>query len=215
MRMARISLIAFLALLCVPITAHARASIDYPIVKLRSLDKVTARTQVFEAQVGKTVKFGSIYIRVQACRKAPEFEQPESAAFLQVWEAVNEDGSTQNENQPQSEWIFSGWMFASSPGLSAMDHPIYDVWVLDCLKPESEQDQETVSDAGEGGKEKEEATIEITMPDSAEDAMQAPSEQEQEDEQEKATQNLLKNLLNPDEKPELNDESQTEDLTPN
>lgn len=198
-----------------PLSADARASIDYPIVKLRSLDKVTARTQVFEAQVGKTVKFGSVYIRVQACRKAPEFEQPESAAFLQVWEAVNEDGIAQND-QPESEWIFSGWMFGSSPGLSAMDHPIYDVWVLDCLKPESEQDQDTVAEDGEG--EGEEATIEITMPDSAEDAMQAPAAeeqaQEQADEQEKATQNLLKNLLNPDETPELADPDDAQNLAP-
>ena len=203
MMMFRAGLLA-LVVAFTPLSADARATIDYPIVKLRSLDKVTARTQVFEAQVGKTVKFGSVYIRVQACRKAPEFEQPESAAFLQVWEAVNEDSISQNE-KPASEWIFSGWMFGSSPGLSAMDHPIYDVWVLDCLKPEAEEDQETSAENGEG----EEATIEITMPDSAEEAMQAPAveeqAQEQADEQEKATQNLLKNLLNPDETPELTD----------
>ena len=110
-------------------SAYARATVDHPIVKLRSLDKITARTQVFEARVGKTIKFGSVYIKVQACRKAPEFEQPEAAAFLQVWEVP----VTSDKEKQQSEWIFSGWMFASSPGLSAMDHPIYDVWVLDCL----------------------------------------------------------------------------------
>ena len=116
---------------------HARATIDHPIVQLRSLDKITARTQVFEAQVGKTIRFGSVYIKVQACRKAPELEQPEAAAFLQVWETPpTSDGS---ESEP--EWIFSGWMFASSPGLSSIDHPIYDVWVLDCLKPENLQPQ--------------------------------------------------------------------------
>ncbi|MEM7651246.1 MAG: DUF2155 domain-containing protein [Pseudomonadota bacterium] len=114
--------------------AHARASIDYPIVKLRSLDKITARTQVFEAQVGRTIKFGGVYIKVQACRKAPELEQPEAAAFLQVWEVPGEDAIA----EPKAQWIFSGWMFASSPGLSAMDHPIYDVWVLDCLQTQAE-----------------------------------------------------------------------------
>ena len=116
-------------------TAHARASIDYPIVKLRSLDKISARTQVFEAQVGRTIKFGDVYIKVRACRKAPELEQPESAAFLQVWEVP----PGQDDQADKAEWIFSGWMFASSPGLSAMDHPIYDVWVLDCLRTEAEQ----------------------------------------------------------------------------
>lgn len=120
--------LAALILLC-PATSWAKASIDYPIVQLRSLDKITARTQVFEANVGRTIKFGSVYIKVQACRKAPELEQPESAAFLQVWEIP----AGQSEAEEKAEWIYSGWMFASSPGLSAMDHPIYDVWVLDCL----------------------------------------------------------------------------------
>ncbi len=98
---------------------------DYPVVKLQSLDKTTARTGTFEANVGSTVKFGSLFIKVQACRKTPPIGQPESAAFLQVWE-VNKD--------EEAEWTFSGWMFASSPGLSSMDHPVYDVWVLDCQK---------------------------------------------------------------------------------
>jgi len=112
--------------------SHAREMVDYPVVKLQSLDKVTARTMTFEARVGSTMKFGQIFIKVQACRKAPPIEQPESAAFLQVWEVTPED---------KAEWIFSGWMFASSPGLSAMDHPIYDVWVIDCLEAKSDKDE--------------------------------------------------------------------------
>lgn len=103
---------------------------DFPIVKLRALDKVTARTSTFEANVGSTVKFGAVYIKVQACRKAPPIEQPEAAAFLQIWEVTQEQ---------KAEWIFSGWMFSSSPALSYMDHPIYDVWVLDCLAEKGEK----------------------------------------------------------------------------
>lgn len=136
---------AALALLLCPAMAMAKASIDYPIVKLRSLDKITARTQVFEANVGRTIKFGSVYIKVQACRKAPELEQPESAAFLQVWEVP----AGQDKNEEIAEWIFSGWMFASSPGLSAMDHPIYDVWVLDCLSNEAEAPATAPAETGE------------------------------------------------------------------
>ena len=98
---------------------------DFPIVKLQSLDKVTARTTTFEAKVGTTIQFGPLYIRIQACRKADPIEQPESVSFLQIWEVPPETG--------KSEWVFSGWMYASSPALSAMDHPVYDVWVLDCL----------------------------------------------------------------------------------
>lgn len=115
--------------------AEAAATIDYPVVKLRSLDKITARTMTFEAKVGSTVRFGPLYIKVQSCRKAPPIEKPEAASFLQIWE-INSD--------EQAQWVFSGWMFASSPALSPMDHPIYDVWVIDCLKeqaPGKEQDE--------------------------------------------------------------------------
>lgn len=103
---------------------------DMPVIKLQSIDKITGRTLTFEARVGSTVKYGPLYIKVQACRKAPPIEQPESAAFLQIWELTPKEAS---------KWVFSGWMFASSPALSAMDHPIYDVWVLDCLDKKTEE----------------------------------------------------------------------------
>lgn len=113
---------------------------DYPVVKLRSLDKITARTMTFEAKVGSTVRFGEIFIKVQSCRKPPPVEKSEAAAFLQIWQS--------NEVKETSKWIFSGWMFASSPALSSMDHPVYDVWVLDCLGRDPEPvPVESTSDA--------------------------------------------------------------------
>ncbi len=110
-------------------TAHAAVDQEYKIVKLRSLDKITAHTMTFEAEVGSTVKFGSLFIKTQACRKSPPIETPEAAAFLQIWEVDKDE---------KPHWVFSGWMFASSPGLSSMDHPIYDVWVIDCLEEKTQ-----------------------------------------------------------------------------
>lgn len=108
-------------------SAPAQADVtDMPVVKLQSLDKISARTMIFEARVGSTVKFGSLFIKTQACRKSSPLDEPESAAFLQIWEVTAKN--------PDPHWIFSGWMFASSPALSSMDHPVYDVWVLDCLE---------------------------------------------------------------------------------
>lgn len=125
-------LVSFFSLVLIG-QASAKEMVDFPVVKLQSLDKVTARTMTFEASTGSTVKFGPLYIKVQTCRKAPPVEQPESAAFLQIWEINSEE---------KAEWVFSGWMFASSPGLSSMDHPIYDVWVLDCLEEKTVRDKE-------------------------------------------------------------------------
>jgi hypothetical protein len=105
---------------------------EYPGIKLRSLDKITARTLTFDAQVGNTIKFGDIYIKIQSCRKPPPVEKNEAAAFLQIWQT---DKASQ-----ESRWIFSGWMFSSSPAVSGMEHPVYDVWVIDCIgkDPEAE-----------------------------------------------------------------------------
>lgn len=113
---------------------------EYPSIRLRSLDKITARTLTFDAQVGSTVKFGDIYIKIQSCRKPPPVERNEASAFLQVWQVDKTKGD--------SHWIFSGWMFSSSPALSGMDHPVYDVWVIDCLgkDPESLPVEETKHD---------------------------------------------------------------------
>ncbi len=90
---------------------------------LQGLDKITARISTIEVPVGQTVEFGSLQITVRSCDKRPPEETPESAAFLQVVEQKPGE-------QPVTR--FSGWMFASSPALSAMEHPVYDLWVLDC-----------------------------------------------------------------------------------
>lgn len=148
MKRQRLNLLSFLFTLtllsglfaCVDF-ANAREMENLPIVKLQSLDKVTARTMTFEAKVGSTVKFGPLYIKVQSCQKAPPVEPPESAAFVQIWQVNKEE---------QAEWVFSGWMFASSPGLSYMDHPIYDVWVLDCLERKSGEAPPPEQEAKEG-----------------------------------------------------------------
>lgn len=109
----------------IPMADPPPSFLDLPSVKLQTLDKATARTMTFEARVGSTIQFGPIFIKIRACRSPPPEEKKESAAFLQIW-----------ENDPKTDephWVFSGWMFASSPALSSMDHPIYDVWVVECL----------------------------------------------------------------------------------
>lgn len=106
---------------------------DYPEAELRALDKVTAKATTFKVKVGKPAKFGKIYMKVQTCRKPPAIDKVESAAFVQIWE--------KSPSEEKSKWAFSGWMFASSPSLSAMDHPIYDVWVLDCIGDRPKQEE--------------------------------------------------------------------------
>lgn len=113
--------------------AQAQDSILEPQKKavLQTLDKVTGRTGTATINVGETVKLGTLYLAVRTCRKAPPIEQPEAAAFIQVWQPIR-DEQGKIADVPETEWVFSGWMYASSPSVSAMDHPVYDVWVIDC-----------------------------------------------------------------------------------
>ena len=91
---------------------------------LQGLDKVTARIVSFDAPVDVPVRFGRLEIVAHACYKTPPEEPPESSAFLEIWEIP--PGGMRHR-------IFSGWMFASSPALSALEHPVYDIWVVDCM----------------------------------------------------------------------------------
>jgi len=105
----------------------AGASRAETVAVLQGLDKTTARISKFEAPVGKSVRFGRLVIMVQACVKHPPEEEPESAAYLQIDEVRPGE-----RNSVTSQRVFNGWMFASSPALSALENPIYDVGVLDC-----------------------------------------------------------------------------------
>ncbi len=91
---------------------------------LQGLDKVTARISTLEANVGQTVSFGSLSITVRRCQRSRPDQKLERAAFVEI---DNTDPATK-----QKKRVFSGWMFMSNPAISALEHPVYDVWVKDC-----------------------------------------------------------------------------------
>lgn len=107
---------------------HAAMAIPGDNVVLRAMDKITARVSTITVPVGGTVSFGSLKITAKACDKHPPEETPEASAFLDVVEEKPGEAP-----QPR----FDGWMFASSPALSALEHPVYDLWVLDCTSDQS------------------------------------------------------------------------------
>ena len=110
--------IALVFAICSPVEAE-----PYKIAVLQALDKVTARISTFEAPVGDSVRFGTLHIIARACEKRPPEETPESAVFLDISEI--------KLGEP-TKGVYRGWMFASSPALASMEHPVYDVWVVDC-----------------------------------------------------------------------------------
>lgn len=117
----RLAALAALLLLC-PAAAGAQ-SIQGTGVRLQGLDKITARIFAFEAPLDQPVTFGYLQIVARACVATPDDDVPESTAFLEV-----------SETKPGQDplRIFTGWMFASSPSVSAMEHAVYDLWVVGC-----------------------------------------------------------------------------------
>ncbi len=94
---------------------------------LQGLDKTTARVSRIEAPIDQSVRFGTLVITARACVKRSPEEEPESSAFLVIDEVRPGDA-----NGVVSQRVFSGWMFASTPAVSALEDAIYDVNVLDC-----------------------------------------------------------------------------------
>jgi hypothetical protein len=90
---------------------------------MRGLDKITGRPTTLVAPVGKAIEYATLTITARYCYSTPPSETPETAAFVQI--------DDHRPDQPRRR-VFSGWMYASSPGLNGMEHPIYDVWVITC-----------------------------------------------------------------------------------
>lgn len=105
-----------------PETAAAEMTRE-PTAIIQGLDKVAARVSRFEAPVGRAVHFGKLLVLVRDCERSAPEDRPENAAFLEIY-----------EKQPGEarERLFSGWMFSSSPALSALENPVYDVTLLEC-----------------------------------------------------------------------------------
>ena len=94
-----------------------------PTAVFSGLDKITGRIISFDVAINETVQFGALQVTPRVCYSRPPTETPNTDAFVEVDEVTL---------QGEIKRIFSGWMFAASPGLHAVEHPIYDVWVTDC-----------------------------------------------------------------------------------
>ncbi|MEL7129243.1 MAG: DUF2155 domain-containing protein [Pseudomonadota bacterium] len=140
--MLRVPIMGIALACCLPAAAQVETSYEqYETATLRALDKITGRATDIDVQAKEPVVFGSLNVELQTCFQSPPEVPPESIAFLTIksTQAVQvetmEDAvdastvSTVSEDNPR---LFSGWMFASSPGLSALEHPVYDIWVIRC-----------------------------------------------------------------------------------
>ena len=105
------------------------------------LDKITGRIINFDEDIGETVQFGALRVKTDACYTRPATEAANTDAFVEVDEITL---------QGEVKRIFSGWMFAASPGLHGVEHPIYDIWLTDCKGPDTDRRQRAARSAEAG-----------------------------------------------------------------
>ena len=115
-----------------------------------ALDKVTARISKLEVRLNQTVRFGSLKVTPRVCYSRSPTEPPRTSSFVEV-EEVQLDG--------QQKPIFVGWMFAESPGLNAVEHPVFDVWLTSCSEPPR---AEAASKDGKGSQPRQEPDPDAT-----------------------------------------------------
>jgi len=106
-----------------PLRQYTNLWLDTNRAVLQGLDKITARVSTFELKIDELGYFGTLVIKVRSCRKRPPTETPESVAYIEILD---------KKSGQESVNLFNGWMFASSPTLNSLEHPVYDVWVLNC-----------------------------------------------------------------------------------
>jgi hypothetical protein len=104
----------------------ASPHIENAVAEFSALDKVTARISKLEVPLNKTATFGSLRITPRACYTRQPTEPPKTTSFVEVDEVLLDN---------KEKRIFTGWMFAESPGLNAVEHPVFDVWLTGCSSP--------------------------------------------------------------------------------
>ena len=123
---------------CICLVAHALPAsankIENPIAVFAGLDKITATITTFEVPVDKTKQFGTLQVTPRICYTRPITEAPKTTSFVEVNEVLLSG---------KLKRIFTGWMFAASPGLNAVEHPVYDVWLTNCKTPAAETSEDS------------------------------------------------------------------------
>jgi hypothetical protein len=124
----------------------------------RGLDKITARVSTIYAPLDVPVPYGSLSLTVRQCKARPPEEPPEKAVFVEI-----------DETKPGKDAVheFTGWMFWSSPALNALQHPVYDVWLIDCEKSASERTAEAAAAAAAAAASAQEESEEGAAPEQA------------------------------------------------
>jgi hypothetical protein len=133
----------------------AAEPINNPVAEFTGLDKITGRTITFDVLIDETVQFGALQVTPRVCHTRPPTEPAQTTAFVEVDEIT-----LANEIRR----LFTGWMFAASPGLHAVEHSVYDVWLIDCKTQMGEEPEPALPPDAEAAPGEEETPPDLAAP---------------------------------------------------
>ncbi|MCQ4191685.1 DUF2155 domain-containing protein [Methylocystis suflitae] len=180
--------------------AASAEPIRHPTAIFAGLDKTTGRIINFDVAIDETVQFGTLQVTPRVCNTRPQTETPQTTSFVEVDELIvkperrgdPKPETVKTDAKQEAKRIFSGWMFAASPGLHGVEHPVYDVWLVDCkggketVAPPAEaaapaappaEAEATAPSEGTSGKKRRSRRVEPTAPPPMENQPIGPADQ--------------------------------------
>ena len=118
------TLILFFFLLIASSPINALETLNAQFIEIKILDKVSSKTNLLKLTIGEEKKFQNLLIKSLKCKNSEFDDNPEITAYIQVKDLTDENND--------EVFVFNGWMFSSSPSITPFDHPVYDVWLINC-----------------------------------------------------------------------------------
>ena len=116
--------LVFLFYFCLVLNSNAKSNLEGTFTDIKILDKISTKNTLLKLKNGESVKFKDLLIKSMKCKNSEFDDDPEITAYLQV-----KDLTKKNRDDV---FVFNGWMFSSSPSIAPFDHPVYDIWLVDC-----------------------------------------------------------------------------------
>ena len=116
--------IVFLFYFCLVLNSNAKNNLEGTFTDIKILDKISSKNTLLKIKNGESIKFKDLSIKSLKCKNSEFDDNPEITAYIQVRDLTNKNND--------EVFVFNGWMFSSSPSIAPFDHPVYDVWLINC-----------------------------------------------------------------------------------
>ena len=116
--------LVFLFYFCLVFNSNSKTNLEGTFTDIKILDKISSKNTLLKLKNGELIKFKDLSIKSLKCKNSEFDDNPEITAYIQVRDLTNKNND--------EVFVFNGWMFSSSPSIAPFDHPVYDVWLVNC-----------------------------------------------------------------------------------